>query len=803
MRGFRSVLLTSVCMLSFCTAWGKAQADSALETGKQASDLIGHIGRRDQSSGNIKSIRVIGNTRIETNTVLSYMVVRPGDSFNQDNLDRSLKTLYATGLFKDVVLRREGDVLVVRLRENPIVNRIVFEGNYALKDDDLRKELFLKPKTVFSAETVGDDRQRILDLYAEKGRFSAVIIPQIVKLAHNRVDVVFKIDEGPKTVIRKIAFVGNKAFSGATLSGVISSKEAAWYRFLSSSDLYNPERVKYDAELLRHYYLKNGYVDFQLKNVKGELSPDRKSFYVTFDFKEGIRYRLGKIDIRSSLNRVPAKSLRKYIELFPHQWYNGKAVQDNATDMEEELQADGHPFARVRPIIARNPERHIVNLLFDVSEGPRRYIERIDINGNTVTEDKVIRQRLPFAEGDPYTPSYKKYAKMSVKDMGYFKKVDISDSRGSASDKVNVALNVHERPTGQFSAGGGYSTNVGVIGNIGIRQRNLLGTGISAGFSGTMSMYQRQADLSVTDPSFLGRNMVVGSDVYFVQNHYMWYQNYQEGRYGIDLRMGYAFNRYLSQSWNYTLLRRWLNGVNNNASWYLLDQEGKNVLSELRTVLMYDRRDSRILPHSGYYVTVGGTFAGLGGNERFFRARIKAAYFIPLDSLTNSHYWTLAFRVGVGELADWGNGQRNIMDNFYLGGNNLRGFMYGGVGPRTVATPGHEEENFIGGRFMYDGSVQLNFPIPFLTAMGVYGHVFSDFGSLAGVRVRHLYTNPLTAGSFYTPISGDTLRPRVSVGAGVLWKSPFGILNINVGEPVMKSPEDVKQLFRFGFGQRF
>ncbi|MBO6086376.1 MAG: BamA/TamA family outer membrane protein, partial [Acetobacter sp.] len=202
-------------------------------------------------------------------------------------------------------------------------------------------------------------------------------------------------------------------------------------------------------------------------------------------------------------------------------------------------------------------------------------------------------------------------------------------------------------------------------------------------------------------------------------------------------------------------------------------------------------------------VTVGGTFAGLGGNERFFRARIKAAYFIPLDSLTNSHYWTLAFRVGVGELANWGNGQRNIMDNFYLGGNNLRGFMYGGVGPRTVATPGHEEENFIGGRFMYDGSVQLNFPIPFLTAMGVYGHVFSDFGSLAGVRVKHLYTNPLTAGSFYTPISGDTLRPRVSVGAGILWKSPFGILNINVGEPVLKSPEDVKQLFRFGFGQRF
>lgn len=801
MRFYRSVLLASVCMLSFGTAWNMAEADTDLVTDKQMPDLVDQTGGRTQSDEKIKSIRVVGNTRIETSTVLSYMVVRPGDPFNQDNLDRSLKTLYATGLFKDVTLRREGDVLVVRLRENPIVNRIVFEGDHALKEEDLRKVLFLKPRTVFSAETVGDDRQRILDAYAEKGRFSAVVTPQIVKLAHNRVDVVFKIDEGPKTVIRKIAFVGNKAYSEAALLGVISSKEAAWYRFFSSSDLYNPERVKYDAELLRHYYLRNGYVDFQIKNVKGELSPDRKSFYVTFTFKEGIRYRLGKIDIRSSLNHVPAKSLRKYIELFPHQWYDGKAVQDNATDMEEELQSNGHPFAQVRPIIARNPEKRIVNLLFDVSEGPRRYIERIDINGNTVTEDRVIRRRLPFAEGDSYTPTYKKYAKESVKDLGFFKKVNISDARGSASDKVNVSLGVVEKPTGQFSAGGGYSTNVGVIGNIGIRQNNLLGTGVSAGFSGTMSMYQRQADLSVTDPSFLGRNMVAGSDLYFVQNHYMTYQNYVEGRYGIDFRMGYAYNRFLSQSWSYSLIRRWMSGLYDGASVYLLQQEGKSLLSQLSTTFMYDTRDSRIFPHRGYYVSVGGNFAGIGGNQRFVRVRAKAAYFIPLDDLTNSHYWTLAFRVAVGDIANWGNGQRNVMDNFYLGGNDLRGFLNGGAGPRTIPVPGHPQEDFIGGRFMYNGSVQLNFPIPYLTAMGVYGHVFSDFGSLAGIRVEHRYTNPASVP--YAPVSGDTLRPRVSAGVGFIWKSPFGILNVNVAKPIMRSPEDYTQLFRFGFGQQF
>lgn len=372
--------------------------------------------------GVIDEIRVSGNTRIETNTVLSYMVVRPGDPFTQDDLDRSLKTLYATGLFKDVTLRREGNTLLVKLKENPIVNRIVFEGNHAAKDEDLRKVLSLRPRAVFSAETTADDRQHILEVYAQKSRFAAVVTPQIVRLAHNRVDVIFQINEGPNTKIRKIAFVGNKAYSEAELAGVVSSKETAWYHFLGSSDEYNPERVKYDGELLRRFYLHNGYVDFQIKDVKGELSPDRKSFYITITMDEGIRYRLGKVDIRSSLRHVPAKSLRKYVELFPHQWYDGKAVQDNATDIEELLQSQGHPFAVVRPTIARNPEKRIVNLLFDVSEGPRRYIERIDINGNTITQDNVIRRQLPFAEGDPYTSSYKKYAKEGVQDLATSKR---------------------------------------------------------------------------------------------------------------------------------------------------------------------------------------------------------------------------------------------------------------------------------------------------------------------------------------------------------------------------------------------
>ncbi|MBO1323673.1 outer membrane protein assembly factor BamA [Acetobacter sp. TBRC 12305] len=817
MTGKRSALFVSVCMLPFFMVNGRkahaapvrsveaqrpvSSAEPGAEPARQYSTATQVPSHAD---GVIEDIRVSGNTRIETNTVLSYMVVRPGDPFNQDDLDRSLKTLYATGLFRDITLRREGGTLLVHLQENPIVNRIVFEGNHAAKDEDLRKVLSLRPRAVFSAETTGDDRQRILEVYAQKARFAAVVTPQIVRLAHNRVDVVFQINEGPQTLIRKISFVGNKAYSEGALAGVVSSKETAWYRFMGSSDEYNPDRLKYDGELLRRYYLRNGYVDFQIKDVKGELSPDRKSLYVTFTLNEGIRYRLAKVDIRSSLRHVPAQSLRKDIELFSHQWYDAKAIQTNATDMEEILQSQGHPFAQVRPTIARNPEKGTVNLLFDVSEGPRRYIERIDINGNTITEDKVIRRQLPFAEGDPYTPSYKKYAKEGINDLGFFKSVDIADSPGSAPDRANVAVNVVEKPTGEFSLGGGYSTDVGVIGNVGLKQHNLLGTGVDAGISGTLSLWQQQADISITNPSFMDRNLVAGADIFFVENNYQTYQNYSEGRYGITLRMGYSYNRYLSQSWNYSLIRRWLDNTWSESSWYVLDQQAKSLLSQISTTMMYDRRDNRSSPHSGYYVSIGGDFAGVGGDEKYVRGKMSGGYYIPLDDLTNSHDWTLSFRGGLGYMADWGNGRHDIIDNFYLGGNNLRGFLDGGVGPRSVGSrTGKASEDLLGGRFMYNASIQLNFPLPFLADMGIAGRAFVDAGSVAGVRVKTLYTNPATAGDRYTAISGDRVEPRVSAGLGVSWKSPFGLVNIDLGVPIMRSYNDRTQLLRFGFGQQF
>lgn len=773
-----------------------------------------------RSGGIIEAIQVTGNDRIETSTVLSYLVVQRGDRFNQDQLDRSLKLLYATGLFKDVSLHRSGDILQVRVVENPVVNQVAFEGNSGIKDPDLRKAVTLQPRSIYTPALVAADRKRILDAYAVHGYYSVSVTPQVIPLSHNRVDLVFKINEGEKTVINKIVFVGNHAFSEARLSQEITSKESEWYRFFSSSDQYNPERIKYDAELLRRFYLKNGYVDFVMENATGELSPDRKYFYITFTMREGPRYRLRKVDVRSTLRHVTADDARKYVEVFTDEWYDGKAVQDNATNMQETLQGEGHPFAVVRPEIARNPDKGYVDLLFDVSEGPRVYVERIDINGNTITEDKVIRRELPLSEGDPYSEAGKKYSKQVLEDLGYFKTVTVDQTQGSAPDKINMSANLVEKPTGEFSLGGGYSTDAGVLGNIGLRQHNFLGMGVDAGISGTAAYYQKQVDFSITDPYFLDRNMVAGLDLFYINNDYQTYQSYNESRYGGTFRIGYAFDNEWSQSWTYSLIERKIGNIldgtyqDNNgvylmdygerrSSVYIFDQKGKSLLSQLGTVVTYDTRDNRMFPHSGMIARIGGDFAGLGGQEKYLRGKIDVSYYQPLDDLTDSHDWTLALVGGAGYIGNWSGRRHDIIDNFYLGGSNLRGFLDGGAGPRSAAITGHDQQDFLGGRFIYTASATLHFPLPLVSDMGLRGRYFVDSGGLDGIRVKRRLDGSNVPLNIRTDIYGNTLKPRVSTGAGISWQSPFGLLNVDVGIPIVHYSHDRKQLLRFGFGQQF
>ena len=747
-----------------------------------------------RAGGTIQDIKVEGNARIETGTVRSYMLVQPGDPFDADRLDRSLKTLYATGLFQDVQLNRQGDVLVVRLVENPLVNRVAFEGNHKLTDDQLRPEMQLKSRAVFTPALADSDRQHILDLYAKRGYYNARVDAQVIRLDQNRVDVVFQINDGDATLISKIAFVGNHAFSESRLTEVINSREERWWRFLSTSDQYDPARLNFDKELLRRFYLKSGYADFEVRGATSELSPDRKSFFLTFTISEGERYRVGKITITSQLRNLNGDELRGDLQFDEGDWYDGDAVGRSADAMELSVHNRGYAFVDVKPRVTRDPDKHIVDLAFDVGEGPRVYVERIDIVGNTRTKDKVIRREFRLAEGDAFSAEAIRRSRQRLNDLNYFNGVDIQTSPGSAPDKGIVTANIEEKATGELTLGGGFSTDAGALLDIGLSEKNLIGTGISAGINGVLAQKRSSVTLSVTEPYFLDRNLVVGGDVFLVQTNYLGTEPYDERRIGFDVRAGYDFNEYLRQVWSYSLIGRTVFNVASTASPFILNEEGYTLLSQVSQAITLDHRDSRIDPHSGYLASIGTDFAGFGGSARFIRGSINGQYFVPLDHFTGNSDWGIAFTGSVGQLFNLGR-QEQIIDRFFLGGENLRGFQIGGAGPHDTNTG-----DPLGGRFIWTQSTELRFPLPISADIGLSGRAFVDVGGLT--EANFINPNACSSGTQTCSITA-VATPRVGAGFGISWRTSFGLLNVDLTPFVYKQAHDQTQIFRFGFGTRF
>ena len=751
------------------------------------------------AGGAIASIKVEGNQRIEDGTIRSYMLVSPGDSFDPDRLDRSLKTLYATGLFSDVKLRREGNTLVVSVVENPLINRIVFEGNHKLTDDQLRPELQMKPRGVFTPALAQADRQRLLDLYAKRSRFGAHIEPKVIKLDQNRVDVVFEIDDGPGTYISRIAFVGNHAYSETRLREIIDSREAEWWRFLSNSDSYDPERVNYDRELLRRFYLKNGFVDVQITNANAELAPDRSAFFLTFTIDEGQRYKIGKIEVNSSVKGITGADTLPLVDLAPGDFYDGDAVERSEQAITDYGQAHGQPFIEVKPRISRNPDKKTVDLAFDVTDGPHIYVERLDITGNTRTEDKVIRREFRLAEGDAFNAALVRRSRQRLQDLGYFNTVNITNSPGSAPDKTVVTTDVLEKATGEFTVGGGYSTDAGALLSAGLHEKNLIGTGIDAGLNGVLAQRRTEVTLSVTDPYFLDRNIVAGFDLFRTSNNNQEIAAYSENRTGVTLRAGYEFNSHLRQALTYSLVNRNIYNVATTASLYVQNEAGTTLLSQVGQTLTLDYRDSRVDPHSGFVIRLGTDFAGVGGDTHYVRGKLDGTYFIPLDAYTGNSDWGFAISAGAGYLVDTGNTQEKIIDRFFLGGDNLRGFQSGGAGPHTLPTivsPGvTSSSDSIGGRLIWTQSTEFHYPLPISPDLGITGRAFVDVGGLS--EVPGLVVNG-------TPVA--IVRnggPRAGAGVGISWQTPFGLVNIDVADPVLKKKYDQSQIFRFGFGTRF
>lgn len=744
--------------------------------------------------GVVTAIRVEGNQRIEEGTIRSYMLIEPGSPYDPDTVDRSLKSLYATGLFADVSIQREGSTLVVKVRENPIVNRIAFEGNHKLTDENLRAELQLRPRAVFTPALAQADRQRILDLYARRGRFAARVEPKIIELPQNRVDVVFEINEGATTLISRIAFVGNKAFSESTLKEVVGSRESAWWRFLSSSDTYDPDRTAYDKELLRRFYLKNGYADFEVTGATAELAPDKSAFFITYTLSEGARYKLSKVSVNSSLRGVTGESLMPVLEMEAGDWYDGDAVERTVQALTDEVQKRGQPFVDVRPRVSRDKQNHTIDLVFDVVEGPRVYVERIDITGNTRTKDKVIRREFRLAEGDALNAALLRRTRQRLQDLQYFNSVAITNTPGSAPDRAIVNTQIEEKATGELTVGGGYSTDAGALASIGVRERNLVGTGIDANANAILAQRRSQIDLSVTDPYFLDRNIVAGTDVFLVQNNNQTIASYDERRVGFTLRAGYEFSDHLRQVWAYSLVERDVYNVQPTASLYVQDEAGQSLLSQIGQTMTLDYRDSRVDPRSGWVLRGGTDFAGLGGDAKYVRTKLDGVYFIPLERYFGSNDWDISISGGIGYLFNLGQNEK-IIDNFFLGGDNLRGFQTGGVGPHSVPTAQYPTSDSLGGRFIWTQSTELRFPLPVSADLGLSGRTFVDIGALSQF-------SGVTLNGVAQPFV-DYASPRVGVGVGISWKTPFGLINIDLAQAVVKQKYDQTQFFRFGFGTRF
>ena len=786
----RATLLAAICLVPIIAT---ETAVAQTQRGAQRPSRLAIPARQPRTqAGTITAIKVEGNERIEEGTIRSYMLVQPGDAFDPDRIDRSLKTLYATGLFQDVTLRQDGSTLVVKVQENPIVSRIAFEGNHKLNDEQLRGELQLRPRAVFTPQLAQADRQRMLDLYARRGRFGAMVTPKVIKLEQNRVDVVFEINEGETTLVSRIAFVGNRAFSENRLREVIDSREQAFYRILSSSDQYDPEKINFDKELLRRFYLKNGYADFDVKDATAELSPDRKAFFVTFTINEGERYNVGQVSIDSKLRNLNGDELKPLLEISPGDTYDGDVVERMTQAIQDAVQNRGYAFVDVKPRIARDRAKKTVDLVFDITEGPRVYVERIDISGNTRTKDKVVRREFRLAEGDAFNAATVRRSRQRLQDLGYFNTVTVQPTPGSAPDRAILNTVVDEKATGELTFGGGYSTDAGALVNVGLRERNLVGTGIDASINGVLAQRRSQVDLSITDPYFLDRNLVAGFDLFDVNNNNQDIAAYNESRLGGALRLGYEFNEHLRQALTYTLVDRRVYDVQPGASIYVLNQAGSTLLSQIGQTLSLDYRDSRTDPHTGFLLRLGTDFAGLGGSAHYVRTKLDGTYFIPLDRFTGDSDWGIALSAGGGYLAQLGS-QEKIIDRFFLGGDNLRGFQSGGAGPHAV---GGTSVDSIGGRLIYTQSTELRFPLPISPDLGLSGRAFVDVGSLSQVTKLGIINGVSTTVT-------DNAAPRVGAGVGVSWKSPFGLINIDLAQAVIKKQYDQTQFFRFGFGTRF
>jgi len=823
--------MTSLKALSFKSKILNAASVASLGLALTLPTLfVGSVVLSDKASAAlVRSIEVRGNKRIDTQTIRENLGIVPGRNFSQADIDEATRRLFALGLFSDVSVRQSGNNLLVDVSEYEIVNNIHFQGNKKLKDDDLVKVMSLKPRQAFDRDILLADERTIREAYAYIGRNDVIVSSNVVDRGQGRVDVFFQIEEGKRTKIAAINFEGNKAFGNRRLRDVIATKRSNVFSWLTRGDVYSEDRLAADEEALRRFYYNRGYADFRIIASQAILDETNNKYTVTFTIDEGARYRLGDVEVESTVPGIDSDTMRSIVKTSQGDVYSAKRIEDTIQALNNRVADFGYAFAKVEPIPNRDFATNTISLTYAIDQGPRAYVERIEIRGNNKTRDYVIRREFDFGEGDAFNQTLMSRAKRRLEGLGFFQTVEITPAPGSEPDQVVLIVDVAEKSTGEFSLGGGYTTggsSPGASVEASITERNFLGRGqyvrLGAGFGQNEA---RNYTFSFTEPYFLGHRLSAGFDLF--HQTYRMDDDYGVKQAGGSIRFGIPITADLTAAIAYNYTQEEYNlglkscddagfvtanyGVNNyyacRLAYYpgaILNASGVDPRaqffdskpwrrSSVSYGFTYNTIDSMKNPHEGWFVRFNQEYAGLGGDADYFKTTGKVmAYKTLSDELDIVGLAT----VGGGYIHEIGNDGIRVFDMFKNNNDLIRGFKYNSIGPVQRTSAG--QKYFLGGNTYMNASVELQFPMPVLPeSLGMRAAVFADAATLYGVN----YT--LLDPTLENPILNQESSWRSSAGVSLMWESPFGPLRFDYAWPLAKEKEDRVQNFNFGVSTKF
>lgn len=730
-------------------------------------------------AANISKIDVSGNNRISTATIVSYLTMKQGDSYTAQSADESLKALYKTGFFADVKIESSEGVLKVKVLENPLVSKIAFEGNKKISDKDLKQEISMTEHSVYSSSGVTSDVQRMIGLYNKKGRYDIKINPQIIKLDNNRINLVYEITEGSQSKIRRINFIGNQNYTSRKLSSVLSSREYRFYNFFSSDDIYDETRVMYDQELLRRFYMNEGFADFVVSSADTELSSKQDAFILTFAIEEGEIYTYGDSQVKSLIQNINSDEVKKLIQFKKGSVFNLSQIEAAVDSITNFLGDKGYAFVDVDFDLIKDKEKKVANVLFKISEGSKVYINRIDIKNNTRTLDKVIRREFKINEGDPYNQTKLMRSQQRIRDLGFFNDVNFKNIPTEESNKIDIEVDVEEKPTGSINGGIGYSTADGAIGQVGVSESNFLGRGQIVDLTLSKSRRAVNIDFGFTEPYFLDRPLAAGFDVFHKTQSDHKSNSFREKSLGIDVHLGYEVTDHLYHSVHYMIKSDKLYKVPNEIKRYV--SPGKYITSMVGHSLAYDKLDDKFSPTKGYRIQLSQDLAGVGGNTRYIKHGANAKKYFPVYKKDV----VLGLFASAGHIQGLGGQKVRLNDRYFIGSDEIRGFDSSGIGPRDK-----KEDESLGGTTYYTGTAELTFPVGLPADLGVKGASFVDAGTLFG--------NP----SGYKDIHYDK-SIRSSYGFGIIWNSKIMDIRLDYAIPFKKRRYDDIERFRVKLGKSF